>query len=110
MAFAKKAKEKNIDVKVFTTCTSINVDGNKMPECAQYIKEKGFVDFINTMDPYLLSRYKQLYNVEMTPALFLLDENKVIRSKSIDAKQLEEVLDFIIQEDNRKLKEDLKKN
>ncbi len=100
VAFAKKAKEKNIDVKIFTTCTYLNNSSNKMPECVKYIQEKGFVDFINTMDPYLMSRYKQLYNVETTPQIFILDENKIIRSKSIEAKQLEDVVDFIIQEDS----------
>jgi thiol-disulfide isomerase/thioredoxin len=100
--FLKKAKGKGMDVKVFATCTYVNTD--KMPECVKYIKEKGFGDFINTMDPYLISRYKTLYNVETTPQIFVLDENKVIRSKSIEAKQLEDVMDFIINEDNEKLK------
>ncbi len=102
--FLKKAKAKNMDVKIFATCTYINSNGNKMPECVKYIQEKGFGDFINTMDPFLMSRYKTLYNVETTPQIFVLDENKVIRSKSIEAKQLEDVMDFIIKEDNEKLK------
>jgi thiol-disulfide isomerase/thioredoxin len=108
--FLKKAKGKNMDVKVLAVCTYVNSNGNKMPECVKYIQEKGFGDFINTMDPFLISRYKQLYNVETTPAIFVLDENKIIRSKSIEAKQLEDVMDFIIQEDNQKLKDSLKKN
>jgi thiol-disulfide isomerase/thioredoxin len=106
VAFFKKAKEKNMDLKVFATCTYVNTD--KMPECLKYIKEKGFGDFINTMDPYMISRYKTLYNVETTPQIFVLDENKVIRSKSIEAKQLEDVMDFIIGEDNEKLKKETK--
>lgn len=110
VAFTKKAKEKNIDVKVFTTCTNNGMNGNTMSECWKYTQEKGFGDFINTMDPYSISRYTQLYNIETTPQLFLLDENKIIRSKNIDAKQLTDVLDFIIQEDNQKLKDGLKKD
>ena len=106
--FAKHAKEKKIDVKVLATCTYLGTD--KMPECWKYAKEKGFDLFINTVDPFLISRYKTLYNVETTPQIFILDENKNIRSKSIEAKQVSEVLDFIIQEDNEKLKKEVKKS
>jgi thiol-disulfide isomerase/thioredoxin len=106
--FLQKAKAKNIDVKVLAVCTYVGPD--KMPECWKYVKEKGFGDFINTVDPYLISRYKTLYNVETTPQVLVLDENKAIRSKNIDAKQLEEVLDHIIEEDNAKLKKTVKGN
>jgi thiol-disulfide isomerase/thioredoxin len=102
VAFAKKAMDKKMDIKIFTTCTYLNVNSNKMPECVKYIQEKGFINFINTMDPYLISRYSQLYNVERTPQLFVLDENKIIRSKGIDAAQLEEVINMVIQEDSVK--------
>jgi thiol-disulfide isomerase/thioredoxin len=100
--FLKGAKEKKIDVKVLAVCTYPGPD--KMPECWKYAKEKGFGDFINTVDPYMISRYKTLYNVETTPQVYVLDEEKKIRSKSIEAKQLTEVLDHIIEEDNAKLK------
>ncbi len=100
--FLKKAKEKKWDVKVSAVCTYVGPD--KMPECWKYIKEKGFDDFINTVDPYMVSRYKTLYNVETTPQIFVLDENKIIRSKNIEAKQLEEVIDFLIKEDAEKIK------
>ena len=105
--FFKKAKEKNQDVKVLAVCTYLGPD--KMPECWKYVKEKGFDEFINTVDPYLISRYKTLYNVETTPQIYVLDENKIIRSKGIEAKQLTEVMDFIIKEDAEKLKENIKK-
>lgn len=104
--FLQKAKEKKIDVKVLAVCTYPGVD--KMPECWKYVKEKGFGDFINAVDPYMISRYKTLYNVETTPQVYVLDAEKRIRSKNIEAKQLSEVLDHIIEEDNAKLKESLK--
>ncbi len=106
--FLKGAKAKNIDVKVLAVCTYAGPD--KMPECWKYVKEKGFGDFINTVDPYMISRYKTLYNVETTPQVYVLDENKTIRSKNIEAKQLAEVLDHIIEEDNAKLKKEIKGN
>lgn len=106
--FLKKAKEKKIDVKVLATCTYVGTD--KMPECWKYAKEKGFDGFINTVDPFLISRYKTLYNVETTPQIFILDEHKIIRSKSIEAKQVGEVLDFIILEDNDTMRKEVKKS
>jgi hypothetical protein len=106
--FLQNAKAKNIDVKVLAVCTYPGPD--KMPECWKYVKEKGFGDFINTVDPYMISRYKTLYNVETTPQVYVLDANKTIRSKNIEAKQLGEVLDHIIEEDNAKLQKEVKGN
>ena len=74
------------------------------------MKEKGFDDFINTIDPYMISRYKTLYNVETTPAVFVLDENKIIRSKNVEAKQLEEVIEFLIKEDAERIQKQVKGN
>jgi thiol-disulfide isomerase/thioredoxin len=104
--FLKHAKEKKWDVKVSAVCTYVGPD--KMPECWKYMKEKGFDDFINTIDPYMISRYKTLYNVETTPQIFVLDENKIIRSKNIEAKQLDEVIEFLMKEDAEKIKKEVK--
>ena len=107
--FGKKMKAKGIDVKIMVTCTFIGTE--KVPECWKYVKEKGMtedINFIQTVDPYMISRYKTLYNVESTPQIFVLDENKIIRSKSIEAKQLEDVMDFMIKEDSDKLKSEVK--
>jgi thiol-disulfide isomerase/thioredoxin len=109
VAFAKKMKEKGIDIKIVPTCTFVGTE--KIPECWKYIKEKGMAEdfnFIPTVDPYMISRYKTLYNVESTPQIFVLDENKIIRSKSIEAKQLEDVMDYIIKEDNDKIKNEVR--
>ncbi len=104
--FFKKAKEKNWDVKVAAVCTYVGPD--KMPECWKYVKEKGFGDFINTVDPYMISHYKTLYNVETTPQIYVLDENKIIRSKNIEAKQLEEVIEYLMKEDAEKIQKEVK--
>jgi thiol-disulfide isomerase/thioredoxin len=85
---------KKLDMKIITLCSYIGLD--KMPDCWKYVDEKKFGGFINTIDPFLASRYKILYNIEQTPQLFLLDENKVILSKGFEAKQLPEVMDGIL--------------
>ncbi len=104
--FYKKTKERHWDVKVAAVCTYVGPD--KMPECWKYVKEKGFDEFINTIDPYMISRYKTLYNVETTPQIYVLDENKIIRSKNIEAKQLEEVIEFLMKEDAEKIQKEVK--
>ncbi|MBL7818044.1 MAG: redoxin domain-containing protein [Saprospiraceae bacterium] len=104
--FFKNVKAKNWDVKVVAVCTYIGTD--KMPECWKYTKEKGFDEFINTIDPYMISRYKTLYNVETTPQVYVLDENKIIRSKNIETKQLEEIIEFLMKEDAEKINKDTK--
>jgi hypothetical protein len=102
--FFQKIKTKQIDVKIYALCTAKN---DKVNDCWKYVKDKGFGDMINTVDPFITSQYYSLYNVISTPQVFVLDENKIIRSKGIEAAQLEEVLDYIIQEDNAKLKKEV---
>lgn len=102
--FYKKIKANNWDIKVVTVCTFKGTD--KMPECWKYAKEKGFDGFINTIDPYLTSRYQTLYNVVTTPQLFILDNNKIIKSKSIATEQLSEVFEAIMKEDAEKIKKE----
>jgi len=38
---------------------------------------------------------KSYYYIQTTPALFLLDENKVIKAKRIDADKLEDLINFL---------------
>ena len=102
-AYLKIAKQKQIDVKIITICS--NPIENK-DKCWEYDLEKGFNDCINTVDPYLLRQ--KYYDIYMTPKIFVLDENKTIRSKEIGAEQLEQVMDMLIEEDNLKLKKTVK--
>ncbi len=67
-----------------------------MPLCAEYIEEKEIFNWINGVDPYLKSRYKQLYNVRTYPQLFILDKNKEILMKQFEANQLGFIMDKIL--------------
>jgi len=88
-------KFKDRGVEVFAVCTRVT---DKVPKCWQYIDEKENMDrWINVVDPYLQSRYKQIYDIRTTPQIFILDENKEILSKRIGAEQLEEVLEQMIE-------------
>lgn len=82
-------------VEVFAVCTKI-YDG--IVDCAKYIQDKdGMVNWINTIDPFIKSKYKQIYDIKSTPQIFILDENKEIISKRIGAEQIAEVMDKIME-------------
>ncbi|MCS7036242.1 MAG: DUF5106 domain-containing protein [Saprospiraceae bacterium] len=109
--FAQKFKDRNI--KVFNVCTAVvtGKDDADTPEkvhktCWDGAAEKGFDEnlFINTYDPYIQSRYKQLYDVQSTPQIFILDRKHEILMKRIGADKLIEVMEEVIrfQEEHKK--------
>ena len=88
VSFYEKYKDKNVEL--IAVCTKT---GNDMNECWDAIEEKGMSNWINTVDPFLKSKYKQLYDIRTTPRIFVLDKNKKIISKGIGGEQLEEVVE-----------------
>lgn len=95
-------KYKERGVEVFAVCSKVT---DKVPECWKFIEEKEGMDrWINVVDPYLLSRYKQIYDIRTTPQIFVLDEKKEIITKRIGVEQLEEVLEQIIE--SKKMEEE----
>jgi len=63
-------------------------------EWTDYIFDKGFDEWINVWDQYNLTNFRFFYNINSTPSLYLLDENKKIIAKRIGAETLKEFLDF----------------
>lgn len=104
--FAKKFKDRG--VKVFAVCTAVT---DKGPECWKGVEEKGFTDFLflNTYDPYIQSRYKTLYDVRVTPQIFILDRKHEILMKRIGAEELSKVMEQVMQFQEDKKKKDNKK-
>ena len=80
-------------VELFAVCSKT---GKDMSECWDAIEEKDMGKWINTVDPFLRSKYKTLYDIRTTPRIFVLDKNKKIISKGIGAEQLEEVVENAI--------------
>lgn len=105
--FMKRAHEKNWDLKIFTVSTKQG-EQNIEPTW-KYVKEKNFSDFINTNDPFGVSRFFNKYDIQSTPQIYVLDENKIIRSKSIEAKQLDEVVDYLIKDEAQKIAKQVNK-
>lgn len=97
VAFANKWRGK-VDFQIITVCSK---GPSEVSKCWEAIEKKEFTPFINTIDPYMISRYKALYNVETTPQTFVLDANKIIQSKSISADQLNSVFEFLTNEEKQ---------
>lgn len=85
-------------VEVFAICTKTY---QGVSECTKFIEEKDMKRWLNVIDPYYRSRYKQIYDVKSTPVVYILDENKKILAKRIGAEQLAEVMDKIIERDQK---------
>ena len=92
LEFYEEYKDKGVEV--FAVCTKIYDD---MPSCAETIKEQGMIKWLNVVDPFIKSKYKQIYDIKSTPQIFILDEKKEIISKRIGAEQLSEVMGKIIE-------------
>ena len=89
--FYEKYHDKGVEI--LAVCTKVTKD---VPKCWETIKEQEMVKWINAADPYLRSRYKQIYDVRTTPQIFVLDRNKEILFKRLSAEQLAEVMDNIL--------------
>ena len=91
--FYNQYREKGVEI--LGICTKLNPASDT---CWDLIDEKGMDLWINANDPYLRSRFKQIYNVQVTPQIFVLDAEKKIVMKKIGVEQLPEVLDHLIEE------------
>lgn len=68
-----------------------------------FVNEHEMYDWINAWSPYS-NEYRNLYNLQAFPAIFVLDENKKIVSKRIGAEQVEEVITFELKKAERNLR------
>lgn len=95
--FYEKYKSKN--VKIIAVCTKFMEETGT---CWDYVDEQETGDWIQTIDKYHRSKFMKIYNIKSTPQIFVLDKNKKILSKRIGAEQLGDVIDNIIEQDNKK--------
>lgn len=99
VAFYDKFSSRGVEI--FGVCTKTGEDTGG---CWDAIEERNMGKWINTIDPYLRSKYKTLYDIRTTPKIFVLDKDKKIISKGIGGEQLEEVLEqAIINMENQQL-------
>ncbi|NOX46052.1 MAG: DUF5106 domain-containing protein [Chlorobi bacterium] len=88
----------DLDFKIFAVCTDTNLVAWK-----KFIREKG-MNWVNVNGTRSVTQdYHDLYNIQMTPSLFLLDRKKKIIAKRLKTEQLEPFLQNY--EKRRQLKE-----
>jgi len=98
-------KFKNNGVEVFSVCTITDT-----AEWKKIINEFELHDFINVIDRYNLSNFRNYYDIYSTPVIYLLDKDKKIIAKRIDVDQVEQLLDFKINGKKIEDKKEHKKN
>ena len=97
--FYDKFKDKG--VKIMAVCVKGVPD--EIGGCWDYIKDNEIGDWLHTVDPYFRSRFPTIYDVKSTPQIYVLDRNKEILSKKIDAEQLEELMNHIIEQKEKEI-------
>ena len=65
-------------IKVFAVYTQ-----GDQEEWNEFIEEHELYDFINVWDPYRQTEFHKYYDVNSTPTIFVLDEDKTIIGKKI---------------------------
>jgi len=87
-AMYSRLKEHNAEVVAF------NMLGNEegRVKWAEFINSHQLYDWINVWDPTYVSRYKDLYNINSSPVIILLDKDKIIRGKKVGPDQAEELI------------------
>ncbi len=78
------------NLSVFAVCTM----NNKL-KWQEFIHEHELRDWINVWDPYQTSNFNQLYGVQSTPSIFLLDEDKKIIAKNMNVDNLKKIIESL---------------
>lgn len=64
----------------------------------EYIR-KNKLQFLNVMDAFNTSTYRDDYHIISTPQLYLLNRNKQIMFKQVPAENLPEIINYLLEED-----------
>ncbi|TNE79333.1 MAG: redoxin domain-containing protein [Bacteroidetes bacterium] len=69
---------------------AVNVEGD-IEKWKKFINDNK-LDWINVIDPYHLTNFRYIYDINSTPIIYLLDENKKIVAKKMGGAQLDDIL------------------
>lgn len=95
--YDKKLKAKGV------TVYAVDIEDNSEKWKKFIIDNK--MNWVNVHDKYHQYALRQLYDIYSTPVIYLLDENKKIKAKRIDAEQLDGYIDFLEKMKERKAKQ-----
>ncbi|MDR2361444.1 MAG: redoxin domain-containing protein [Prevotellaceae bacterium] len=84
----KQFREKGLQV----FCVYIGRDG---PAWQKFVEERE-LDWINTWDPYETTNFREIYTVQTTPQIYLLNKDKKIIARRVTHDLLEQLLPFYI--------------
>lgn len=87
-AYRAELKSKGVRVLAF------NVDKDEVKWRA-FITKNHLEDWKHIWDPNYKSRYWALYDTQLVPAIYLLDEEKIIRGKKLDHSNIGRVIDLL---------------
>ena len=86
-----RLKEKNVEV---ISAHVINtIEGKEL--WVDFVNEHGLYDWINCWSPYS-NDFRQLYNLQSYPQLFILDRDKKIVAKRVTPEQAEQIINNLI--------------
>jgi peroxiredoxin len=69
---------------------------NNKKEWGDFIEKNQMTDWINVWDENDLSRFKIIYDTRTTPAVFLLDKDKIIIGKKVSIEYLKDYLGYFL--------------
>jgi peroxiredoxin len=84
----KYSKWKEEGVEVFAVYTQVDEK-----EWNEFIEKHELEDWINAFDRYQRSGFRNYYNVDRTPMVYLIDENKKIIAKRLGVEDLDKMID-----------------
>ncbi len=87
-AYRGELKDKGVRVLAF------NVDKDEV-KWREFIKKNHLEAWKHIWDPNYKSRYWALYDTQLVPAIYLLDEEKIIRGKKLDHSNIGRVIDLL---------------
>lgn len=79
---------------------AFNVEKNEK-QWQDFISKNHIEEWKNVWDPNYKSRYWALYDTQLVPAIYLLDEEKIIRGKKLDHANIGKVIDFLERKNKR---------
>ena len=105
--YYNKVKD-SLDIEILAVCTKHR---DKEKTCWEGVDEKGMNLWINASDINHSSGFRFKYNVETTPQIYILDQERKIIMKRIGADKLEDVMTELIRvQDEKAMKEQLNKD
>jgi thiol-disulfide isomerase/thioredoxin len=96
-----KAIKNKIDFKVYAVQTKEEL----FDTWKKFLVEKKLTDFTHVFDPIHLNNLKQQFDIIGTPVIYLLDKDKKIKAKKLEANQVVEILNKLEEIDKKSNKQ-----